>query len=431
MGFLRAAAALGLVLLLAGGKSGAQEAAPSPPPTPSPPPAAVPGYEETFRDLHRVLGERYGAFALKNMDWAAETADLLPRAAGVATDEEFGLLCLELVARLQDGHAALLPADRKVPDVPDQPRWDAGFVCLEDDRGLPVVYHVDAGSSAALAGMAPGLTVESINDEPAADLIARTDAWLKRWVGYSSPRARRYHAFRWFPRRVQKGEPLVVVARGTDGFEVGFQVAAEMDFRYQPRLPVPVAGVSDSADVSAARLPGGIGYLYVRRIENGLEADLDRAMRRLSGVRGLVIDVRGNSGGGFDGSTAYANFDCSGSGVPGRPRFCGPIAVLVDARCISAGEGWASWFRAKDRGRLFGETTAGSSSAKENYRLLNGHFEVRIPVRPRRGFLDRPIEWQGIEPDEVVKPTAADLAAGRDTVLLRAIEWTKSPAPQP
>jgi hypothetical protein len=102
---------------------------------------------------------------------------------------------------------------------------------------------------------------------------------------------------------------------------------------------------------------------------------------------------------------------------PDRPRFPGPFAVLVDARCVSAGEGWASWFVATGRARLFGEATCGASARKEDHPVRGGLFQVRFPVRFYRGSLDRIIERRGLEPDVPVKPNAADLAAGRDTVL--------------
>ncbi|MHC4715295.1 MAG: carboxypeptidase-like regulatory domain-containing protein, partial [Planctomycetota bacterium] len=91
--------------------------------------------------------------------------------------------------------------------------------------------------------------------------------------------------------------------------------------------------------------------------------------------------------------------------------------MLVDARCISAGEGWASWFVANKRARLFGEATAGASSRKTTYTLKNGLYKVRFPVKAYKGFLDRPIERRGLEPDVPIRQRAADLAAGRDTVL--------------
>jgi C-terminal processing protease CtpA/Prc len=161
----------------------------------------------------------------------------------------------------------------------------------------------------------------------------------------------------------------------------------------------------------------GIGYIYVRRIQGDLLDRLDRAVGELKDARGLVIDVRGNSGGGFDAARAHRNFALDDKEEPDRPRFRGPVAVLIDSRCISAGEGWASWFVATKRARLFGEATAGASSRKRSYTLKNGLYTVTFPVKAYTGFLDRPIERRGLEPDVLVRPSARDLAAGRDTVL--------------
>lgn len=94
---------------------------------------------------------------------------------------------------------------------------------------------------------------------------------------------------------------------------------------------------------------------------------------------------------------------------------------MIDERCISAGEGWASWFVAKTRARLFGTTTAGASSRKETYTLTNGLYKVVIPVKAYTGFLDRPIERRRIEPDVEVRCNAKDLAQGKDTVAEVAI----------
>ncbi|HET6430470.1 MAG TPA: hypothetical protein VFJ30_18810 [Phycisphaerae bacterium] len=38
-------------------------------------------------------------------------------------------------------------------------------------------------------------------------------------------------------------------------------------------------------------------------------------------------------------------------------------------------------------------------------------------MKAYQGFLDRPIERRGLEPDVPVMPNARDLAAGKDTVL--------------
>ena len=122
--------------------------------------------------------------------------------------------------------------------------------------------------------------------------------------------------------------------------------------------------------------------------------------------------VRGNSGGGFDAGRSHRNFALDDVEEPERPRFKGPVALVIDARCVSAGEGWASWFIAQERARVFGETTAGASSRKRTYTLKNGLHRVTFPVKAYRGSLDRPIERRGLEPDIPMRQNARDLAAG-------------------
>ncbi len=372
-------------------------------------------YAEAFLDLYQQLGSKYPCFELKGIDWKAVGEELLPRVQDVKTDEQFGLLVMRLVARLEDSHAYVAKATR-TPPTPPYARWDPGFACLLDDRDKPVVYYVDKGGPAKATGVKVGMTVLSINGEPAGQAMEECMNGLRRYQGYSSERYLRYQAARFFPRQMQRGATVSVEMQTVDGTKSEFDLPAVMEVRYLPRLPVPIEGVSDSANVSWTMLEGNIGYIYVRRIRQDLIERLDQAVGELKGAAGLIVDVRGNSGGGFDAARSHRNFIEDGE-EPGRPRFDGPMALLIDARCISAGEGWASWFIANDRARVFGETTAGASSRKTRYRLKNDYYEVTFPVKAYQGFLDRPIERRGLEPAVPLMQNAADLAGGLDTVL--------------
>jgi C-terminal processing protease CtpA/Prc len=137
----------------------------------------------------------------------------------------------------------------------------------------------------------------------------------------------------------------------------------------------------------------------------------------------LIIDVRGDSGGGFAPATAFVNFDPHATGFASRPRYGGPIAPLTDERTVSAGEGWANWFEANRRARLFGSTTAGASCRKVEPDVAGGLYKVVVPVEPYKGFLKRIIEREGLPPDVPVRWSAADLGAGRDTVAETARHW--------
>lgn len=374
-------------------------------------------YEETFIDLHKTLGRRYPCFELKSIDWKAVGAEFLPRIEKVKSDEQFGLLCVELVAKLEDSHAHLLEGSAKVPDI-SFPQWDPGFACLMDDQERPVVYYIDKGSPAEKAGVKVGMVVNSVNAEEAEEVIKKTIRLWTMYIGYSSERYMRYHAYRFFVRQKEKGAVVKLEMLDDKGQVHNFELPATLGVRYLPRLPVPNGGIKDSADISWKMLDDNIGYIYVRRIRSNLISSLDKAVGELKNASGLVIDVRGNSGGGFDSRRAHLNFALNrDSEEPQRPRYKGPIALLIDSRCISAGEGWASWFVANKRARLFGETTAGASSRKTIYELKNGLYKVKFPVKAYKGYLARPIERLGLKPDVPILQNRQDIIKRRDTVL--------------
>ncbi|MGI9519845.1 MAG: S41 family peptidase, partial [Pirellulaceae bacterium] len=374
------------------------------------------GYADHFRDLYETLGDRYAHFESKGIDWEAVGEEMLLRGEQLKSHEEFGLLCMELVARLEDSHARVMNGSAELPSIPF-PAWDPGFSCLLDDRNQPVIYHVDPGSAAGNAGMQVGMTITRINDEPVADVFARNREQTKKYQGFSSDRYLDYQTARFIGRQMNRNAMVDVSTVDVAGNEHSFSVRASMGVRYLPRLPVPRDEITDSANVDWTKLDDETGYIYVRRIRDDLIEQLDAAVADLQECRGLVIDVRGNSGGGFDSKRSFRNFDPDDPEEAERPRFAGPIAVLIDSRCISAGEGWASWFEANDRATFFGAATAGASAGKQTIDVLDGAFRVRFSVKAYRGFLERPIEPRGIEPDVPVKQTASDLAEGTDTVL--------------
>jgi len=380
-------------------------------------------YETAFGELYETLAVSYPCFELKGIDWDAVGEELLPRAKDVKTDDEFGVLCIELVARLEDSHAYLMPGAIDLPEIPG-PQWDAGFSCIEDDQGRPAVYYVDPGGPAQEAEVKVGMVVAKVDANDVAGVIGETMARLKKYGGFSSERCLRYHAFHFFMRQMEKGRVVEFEMIDNTGQPRKFNLASDLGSRYLPRLPVPTEGIRDSANVSWKMLDDNIGYIYVRRIRDGLEPALDKAVSQLKDANGLIVDVRGNTGGGFESNTSHVNFYTDEATTQStRPRYAGPMAVLIDNRCISAGEGWASWFIANKRAKLFGQTTAGASSAKDIYTLKNGLYKVKYSTRPRTGFLDRPIERQGLEPDIQIKQNAKDIAEKRDTVLEAARKY--------
>ena len=347
--------------------------------SPTDPAASTPhtpvGYVEALEDLHREIGQEYPCFDSRDRleGPLARRSCLGPKTAKPMSSFAVSVL----IGRPPGGqHAAVLKGTAE-PAWPPLPCWDPGLACLIDDRGQPVVYHLDKDGPAALSGVKIGMTVLSINGKPAADALKECMERTARYSGYSSERYLEYQAARWFVRQDERGAEFSLKTQDLEGNTHEFSLPATLGVRYLPRLPVP--GVSDSADVSWRLLEDEIGYIYVRRIRGELIESLDRAVAKLAEARGLIVDVRGNSGGGFDAGRSHRNFDPDDPAEPNRPRFAGPMALLIDSRCISAGEGWASWFIANQRAKVFGQATAGASARKNHLHAQERFVSSQVP----------------------------------------------------
>lgn len=379
-------------------------------------------YFETYCKLYEAIEKEYPFFELKNIDWEEEGYRLSAKLDNIKDDSEFGLLCMELIAKLKDSHSQLLNGESNIPDV-NFPKWDCGFACLEDNNGQAVIYYLDPEGPALKAGVKIGMIVQQINSLTVDDAIKKASTLRSRYVGYSSQRYLDYHAYRFFVRQKNQGDIVKLKLVDIEGNSYSFALPAILPPKYIPRLPVPIEGINESENISWKILENNIGYIYVRRIKQDLISLLDKAVEELSDSKAIIIDIRGNSGGGYDSKLAHLNFNKSDKSQENKPQYDGPLALLIDSRCISAAEGWASWFIADKRAVVFGTATAGASSRKKNYTLKNRLYKAKYSIKGYKGSLYRLIEQKGLEPDFNIKPKATDIASGRDTVLEAAKEY--------
>jgi C-terminal processing protease CtpA/Prc len=220
--------------------------------------------------------------------------------------------------------------------------------------------------------------------------------------------------------------------------------------------------------IKVASFPGAVGLTFARSLDAAIE-DLKQ-----QGCNRLIVDIRGNVGGGL-GSLRLMSYLCDGklpvghsltryrlrkgyqkdklariSKIPrtktelfmmavrfkvfqrdrsmvleteglGPQPFHGRIVVLINEFTHSAAEMVAS-FAAENRfATLVGTQTAGEVLGGANFRLVNG-YRLRMPVAGWYTWQGRCIEGRGVEPDVEVELSCDSLAAGVDNQLARAIE---------
>ncbi|MDQ3799241.1 MAG: S41 family peptidase [Acidobacteriota bacterium] len=160
--------------------------------------------------------------------------------------------------------------------------------------------------------------------------------------------------------------------------------------------------------------------------------------------RSLVLDLRGNPGGYvttleklagyfFDHDVKIADLKGRREMKPqvaesrGAKAFQGKVVVLIDSESGSAAEIFARLMQIEKRGIVVGDKSAGAVMRSRSYGQKTGVNSVMlygVSVTDADVIMSdgKSLEKVGVIPDELMLPTAADMAAGRDAVLARAVE---------
>ncbi len=161
------------------------------------------------------------------------------------------------------------------------------------------------------------------------------------------------------------------------------------------------------------------------------------------GAKSLVLDMRGNPGGYVKTleviATRFFEEEVRIADLKGRKNmkpiatkkrknpFTGKVVLLVDAGSASAAEVLARMMQIEKRGTVIGDRSGGSvmqsltmAGALEG---IEGFIPFEVSVTNADLIMKdgKSLEHVGVTPDEVLLPTGADLAAGRDPVLARAV----------
>jgi carboxyl-terminal processing protease len=183
-------------------------------------------------------------------------------------------------------------------------------------------------------------------------------------------------------------------------------------------------------------LPGGSSYVRFDTFADSKVIDQLLALLDQVGMEGIVIDVRRNIGGEERQLRRLLDRVLENDSYIGTERsrgslhnwrtskrvrtYPGPLVVLIGPITASAAEIFAAAVKDNVRGPLLGRMSNGA--------VLKGHYfplpdggQVQVPVSDFVRAGDRRIEGVGVEPDIRVIPSLAELRAGRDPVVERAV----------
>jgi carboxyl-terminal processing protease len=425
-------------------------------------------WPDAFEKLHAHLSRAYAMGEWKRIDWRALHDATAPKIAAATAGHDrdaYDRALREYLWSLHDAHVGL-HGDETLRIAATEAGY--GFALIHLDDGRTIAHVLIENGPAASQGMRWGATLLSWNGVAIDEAVARTPA-----LWNASPPATaeglRLASLRLLAR-APPGTQATVVFRNPD--ETATRTVAlravKDDFE-----PLQRAGQRHKFSLAARNidvrvLPEGIGYLKIRAELPTLpqllpERVVRRAMEQFAsaGVRGVIIDVRGNFGGAdklvpsmmgffvdrrsfYEGVTLYdaktGEFEVEPIGTlwtePRKPRIAGPVAVLVDASCVSSGEGFALVARQLPGAHVVGfYGTYGSFGVSGAEVKMPAGLTVEYPNGRSvddRGQIQVDSDWRmegGIAPDVRVPLTfdnvRAEFRDGHDVVLETAIRMMK------
>ena len=360
--------------------------------------------------LPSLLGDR-------DVDWQlfadeySTIALLLPQTATIQ-HALVELALFGMTMSLHDDHLAYWPQDETKIYLgqlsPGTPAPTLGIVTSPVTATVSATFITDVlpGTPAAGAGLRLGDTIEQVNGQPAVAHGQETAALGSLTIP-------------------QIGTAVSLsVLRPSSG--------AHFTVTLHPKLMV-------TQPVYARVVGNGIAYVRLLEFSADAAARVSAAIKGLhlgTGLRGVVLDERGNPGGAEDQAVqilsafthnATVGYEVHGDGTRDPlltddkvPLLYVPLAVLTDGDSASSSELVAAAVRDLHLGTVIGSRTGGELASAYFYSLSDAS-SLEITQFHVLGAKGEKVDKIGVAPDQQASTTAVELSAGYDPVIDQAV----------
>jgi len=394
---------------------------------------------ESFDYVWSTVRDKHFDPALAGLDWDGVRAELRPRAEQARTRDEVRDVLEDLVGRFKQSHFQIVPAELYEPAAAGSSGVVDGATGV-DARvidGSALVTQVTPGSPADRAGVMPGWELVRVDD---LDVRQRVGEMTRRYASRFDRDSLLSGSLR-SALAGPVGRRVTVACRDGRGatrrltlVRVTHEGWMSRPFGHIPSVPVWIR---------SRRIDGRTGYVAFNAfIDPGrLMPRFNEAITSFADANGIVIDLRGNTGGLGDMLAGMAGWFIAARGtslgtlitrsgslklavMPRPAPFGGPVAVLIDELSMSASEVLAQGLKDAGRARVFGRRSAGAVLASVVEQLPNGDG-FQYPTARFEFSSGALVEGAGVMPDEVILPTRETLLSGRDVVLDAAVQWIR------
>ena len=385
-------------------------------------------YLRTFEIVWKKVNETYFDPTFGGLNWKDAHDRYQPLITAAKKDKEFYELINKMLWELKVSHANLVPPGSLALYEPLTFAEGSPGIDIRLLNGVAVITSVKPESPAHKAGLYPGYVIQAI-DEISVEQIAR-ETELKMPPPSNS---------RSQIARITKA--ILSRIYGTPGTEVSIVYSDKGgEKREQKIIRTERSGVAAgpfflAIEFEARRLDSGIGYIRLNTLQPQLAAQISKAIKSMGNVRGIIFDLRGNSGGEIEQmpdlflrerALLYLNRSRSGETKvffdPADDAFKGPLVLLIDPTSGSASELFAACLQAIGRAVVVGERSPGSVMEMDRIIFPNGAIFM-YPVAQLRTPDGTVLEGHGVVPNIEAGLGREMLLKGTDSQLDSAIRY--------
>jgi carboxyl-terminal processing protease len=361
----------------------------------------------------------------RGLDWNAQRIIFRSLAAEANSSQELYAVLRRMIASLNDPHTRIYPPEEKFDWW--RPRFVSIGIVVREIGGLPTVVQVERDSAPQRDGVRAGDVIETVDGTPALSLINR-----RLDNSTVSPNlSTRLRAF----AKLFEGPAGTLVDVGwkrKDGSDRSAQFR-----RYWQQRDLGLRIRRENDDYAILEMDG---------FTKAIAADFARGLaEKISGARGVIIDLRGNGGGDAEAMSDIASAflgdgfnlgqftDRNGSSFTiitrSRSLFMAeriaqtklPLVVLTSERTSSAAEIFIAALKAARRATIIGTETCGCVLAIRTRHTLPDGGGLDISEFDYETATGARLEGHGVKPDETVVVERNDLYAGRDRAMDLAV----------
>ncbi|MEB0029574.1 S41 family peptidase [Undibacterium sp. RTI2.1] len=375
---------------------------------------------------------------LPELSWDKIYMEFLPQVIAAESTKDYYQVMMRLAPLLNDSHTNIYPPDELSEVFFSRPPMMTSKigdqVIILEIRSNTLRHHLSVGEE-----------ILKVNGQEVHQYVASRVA---PYVSSSTPQDRAVREYYYQFLAGDADTPVKFTIRGIDG-KIREEIVARTGY----------TDIEERKIFSFAVLSDNIAYLALEQFENndGVQAFI-KALPIILKSNGLILDVRRNGGGstneglkilsyltkesipyptsikrsetGLDRARgdiiSWTPIPLSGNFVLRHTQiYSGPVVVLAGPQTFSAAEDFLVAFDVMKRGKIIGETSAGSTGQPYFFKLPGGG-NARICVKRDTYPDSKQFVGVGIKPNIEIIPTVNDIRSGRDIVLDTAVLQLKS-----